>query len=75
MRLREFIQKPKDDLRGDLIRAIDLANDGVDLQQVVALIASASDELGDDDLLFVQDYMDKKIGYLKAEPHLRKVNP
>jgi hypothetical protein len=75
MRLREFIQKSKDDLRGDLIRAIDLANDGVDIQQVVALISSAVEELDDDDILFIQDYLDKKIGYLKPEPHLRKVNP
>lgn len=71
MRLREFIQKSEDDLRGELIRAIDLINDQVDIQEVVALIASASQELDHDDLLFIQDYFDKKVGYMKAEPHLR----
>lgn len=71
MRLREFIQKSEDDLRGDIIRAIDLANDGVDIQQIVSLITMAADKLEHDDLLFVQDYMDKKIGYMKIEPHLR----
>ena len=76
MRLKEFIEKrSKDQIRGDLIRAIDLANDGADIQQVVALIASASQELDNDELLNIQDYLDKKIGYLKVEPHIRKMNP
>ena len=70
MRLREFIQKSEDDIRGDLIRAIDLANDSADIQQVVSLITMAADKLDHDDLLFVQDHFDKKVGYIRAEPHL-----
>lgn len=71
MKLREFIEKSQDELRGDLIRAIDLINDQVDVQEVVALIASASQELDHDDLLFIQDHFDKKVGYMKSQPHLR----
>jgi hypothetical protein len=74
MRLREFIDKrSKDEIRGDLIRAIDLANDGVDIQEVVALIAGASQELDNDELLFIQDYFDKKMQYLKPRPNIGKL--
>lgn len=74
MRLREFIDKrSKSEIRGDLMRAIDLANDGVDIQEVVALIAGASQELDNDELLFIQDYFDKKMQYLKPRPDIRKV--
>lgn len=75
MRLREFIEKSKDELRGDLIRAIDLIHDGVDLQEVVALIAGASQQLDHDDLLFIQKYFDDKVGYMKLQPQIRKINP
>ena len=74
MRLTEFIDKrSKDEIRGDLIRAIDLANDGVDIQEVVALIAGASQELDNDELLFIQDYFDKKMQYLKPRPNIGKL--
>ena len=75
MKLREFIEKSADELRGDLIRAIDLINDGVDIQEVVALIASAAPELDHDDLLFIQNHFDEKVGYMKSQPQMRKVNP
>jgi len=75
MRLREFIEKSKDELRGELIRAIDLIQDGVDIQEVVALIAGASQELDHDDLLFIQKHFDDKVGYMKSQPHMRRVNP
>jgi len=74
VKLREFIDKrSKSEIRGDLIRAIDLANDGVDIQEVVALIAGASQELDNDELLFIQDYFDKKMQYLKPRPEKRRV--
>jgi len=75
MRLREFIEKSKDELRGDLIRAIDLIRDGVDIQEVVALISGASQQLDHDDLLFIQKHFDEKVGYMKSQPHIRKANP
>ena len=75
MKLKEFIEKSKEQLRSELIRAIDLMNDGVDIQQVVALITSAADELDDDDLIFIQQHFEQKVGYMKSQPELRKVNP
>lgn len=75
MRLREFIEKSKDELRGELVRAIDLIRDGVDVQEVVALIAGASQDLDHDDLLFIQKHFDDKVGYMKSQPQIRKVNP
>ena len=72
MKLREFIEKSADELRGDLIRAIDLINDGVDIQVVVALIASAAPELDHDDLLFIQKHFDEKIVHMKSQPHIKE---
>jgi hypothetical protein len=61
MRLREFIEKKtQEELKGDLIRAIDLAKDTEDMMQATALITSASNDLDNDTLLFVSDYFDKK---------------
>ena len=62
MRLREFIQKEKsqNELRGDLIRAIDLSKDAEDMMQATALITSASQDLDNDTLMFVKEYFDKK---------------
>ncbi len=76
MRLKEFIEKKTtDELRGELVRAIDLIHNGVDIQVVVALIAGASEDLDHDDLLFIQKHFDDKVGYMKSQPHIRKVNP
>jgi hypothetical protein len=68
MRLREFIEKKtQEELRGDLIRAIDLSKDTEDMMQAVALITSASQELDNDTLIFVQDYFDKKWGAMRSQ--------
>jgi hypothetical protein len=68
MRLREFIEKKtQEELRGDLIRAIDLSKDTEDMMQAVALITSASQELENDTLIFVQHYFDKKWGNMRSQ--------
>lgn len=67
MRLREFIEKSKDELRGELIRAIDLIKSGSDIQEVVALISSASQELDNDDFIFIQQHFDRKMGTIRTQ--------
>ncbi len=69
MRLREYIDKSFDQEshKARLMRAINFAKDNEDMEQVVALIASASQEMENDDLMQVQQIFDKKWGIMSSQ--------
>ncbi len=73
MRLKEYIDNSleQEDPKSLLIRAIDTSKDAMDLEQVAALIASLSQNMTDEDLIFVKQYYEKS--WAKFQSQIRKV--
>lgn len=69
MRLKEFIDNSADQEtpKGRIIRAIDLAKDQMDMEMCVSLIAGASSEMDNDDLMFIKGYFDKKWSSMQSQ--------
>lgn len=62
MRLREYIEKKRpDEIRGELIRAIELASTVDDMKQVVTMITSAREDLDSEDWIYIQQHYDRKL--------------
>jgi len=61
MRLREYIDNSfeQQDPKALLMRAIDTCKDETDIQQIVSLIASLSQDMDNDDLIFVKQYFER----------------
>jgi len=61
MKLREYIDKSleQETPKALIIRSIDLSRTVEDLQKSIALMSSLSQDMDNDDLIFVKQYLDK----------------
>ena len=73
MRLKEYIDKSleQEDPKSLIMRAIETSKDAMDLEQTAALITSLSQNMDNDDLMFVKEYFDK--AWAKFNSQVRKV--
>ena len=73
MRLKEYIDNSleQEDPKSLLMRAIDTAKDAQDLEMTAALIASLSQNMEDDDILFVTQHFDKQ--WARFQSQVRQV--
>ena len=73
MRLKEYIDRSveQESPKALVIRAIDMSKDAMDLEQSLALFTSLSQNMEDDDILFVKQYFDK--AWTKFQSQIRKV--
>lgn len=68
MRLREFIEKKNPgEIRGELIRAIELASTSEEIKQVITLITSAFEDLDNDDYIYIQQHFDRKMRNMRLQ--------
>lgn len=69
MKLKEYIDNSleQEDPKSLLMRAIDTAKDVQDLEMTAALITSLSQNMEDDDILFVKQHFDKQWAIFQSQ--------
>jgi hypothetical protein len=73
MRLKEYIDKSteQEDPKALIMRAINTSKDAQDLEQSLALFTSLSQDMDNDDVMFIKQYFDEV--WAKMQSQIRKI--